>query len=40
MFDACPLGRPFSYHRIDTIGADIELVDRLAEPGFRTTWDL
>ncbi|MGF0310767.1 MULTISPECIES: VOC family protein [Nocardiaceae] len=40
VFDACPLGRPFSYHRIDSIGANIELVDRSAEPGFRTTWDL
>ncbi|MEW2016332.1 hypothetical protein [Rhodococcus sp. NPDC076796] len=40
MFDACPLGRPFSYHRIDSIGASVELVDRSAELGFRATWDL
>lgn len=40
LFDACPLGRPFSYHRIDSIGASVELVDRSAQTGFRTTWDL
>lgn len=38
--DACPLGRPFSYHRVDSVGALIEIVDRSAEPGFRSTWDL
>lgn len=37
-FDACPFGRSFAYHRLDSIGARIELVDVSAQPGFVKTW--
>ncbi|GAA4530431.1 VOC family protein [Amycolatopsis samaneae] len=38
-FDACPYGRPFAYHRVDSIGARIELVDVAVQPGFLETWN-
>ncbi|PXY26713.1 VOC family protein [Prauserella endophytica] len=38
-FDACPYGRPFSYHRLDSIGARLELVDVSAQPGFLANWN-
>ncbi|RSN06201.1 hypothetical protein DMC63_37210 [Streptomyces sp. WAC 05977] len=37
-FDSCPYGRSFTYHRLDSIGARIELVDLAVQPGFRETW--
>ncbi|WP_199432397.1 VOC family protein [Qaidamihabitans albus] len=37
-FDSCPYGRSFTYHRIDSIGARVELVDVSAQPGFLATW--
>jgi Glyoxalase/Bleomycin resistance protein/Dioxygenase superfamily len=37
-FDACPYGRPFSYHRIDSIGTRVELVDIAVQNAFRDTW--
>jgi hypothetical protein len=37
-FDSCPYGRSFTYHRLDSIGARIELVDLAVQPGFRNTW--
>ncbi|GAB3726661.1 hypothetical protein GCM10027598_45800 [Amycolatopsis oliviviridis] len=37
-FDSCPYGRSFTYHRLDSIGARIELVDLAVQPGFRDTW--
>lgn len=38
-FDACPFGGRFSYHRLDSIGARIELVDAAGQQGFLETWD-
>ena len=37
-FDATVLGRPFTYHRLATIGARVELVDRSALADFVRTW--
>ncbi|MCM6774815.1 VOC family protein [Nocardia sp. CDC159] len=37
-FDACPYGRPFAYHRIDSIGSRVELVDMAVQEGFRQAW--
>jgi hypothetical protein len=37
-FDACPLGRPFAYHRLDSVGIRIELVDESAQAGFLESW--
>ncbi|MEU6646867.1 VOC family protein [Saccharomonospora sp. NPDC046836] len=37
-FDSCPYGRSFTYHRIDSIGARVELVDLAVQEGFRKTW--
>lgn len=37
-FDSCPYGRSFTYHRLDSIGARIELVDLAVQQGFRDTW--
>ncbi|WP_031486968.1 VOC family protein [Streptomyces bicolor] len=38
-FSGCPYGRPFVYHRVDSIGARIELVDVGRQAGFLGTWD-
>lgn len=38
-FDACPYGSRFSYHRLDSIGARIELVDISGQAGFLDTWN-
>lgn len=37
-FDACPYGRPFSYHRIESLGLRVELVGTEVQPGFLDTW--
>ncbi|MCQ4041047.1 VOC family protein [Streptantibioticus rubrisoli] len=37
-FSGCPYGRPFAYHRMDSIGARIELVDVSRQPGFLSRW--
>ncbi len=37
-FDATALGRPFSYHRLESVGARVELVDRSVQPDFVQTW--
>ncbi|MFC5182974.1 VOC family protein [Actinomadura harenae] len=37
-FSGCPYGRPFAYHRVDSIGANVELIDVSARPGFLETW--
>jgi len=37
-FDACPYGRSFSYHRLDSLGLRIELVDASVQPAFLDTW--
>ncbi|MBB5912719.1 hypothetical protein BJY24_001586 [Nocardia transvalensis] len=33
-FSGCPYGRSFAYHRVDSIGAALELVDASRQPGF------
>ncbi|RDI52770.1 VOC family protein [Nocardia mexicana] len=33
-FSGCPYGRSFAYHRVDSIGARIELVDAARQPDF------
>ncbi|TDC72160.1 VOC family protein [Streptomyces hainanensis] len=38
-FTGCPLGRPFAYHRLDSIGAHVELVEAGRQPGFIDTWN-
>lgn len=37
-FSGCPHGRPFVYHRVDSIGARIELVDVSRQAGFLSGW--
>lgn len=37
-FDACPYGSRFSYHRLDSIGARLELVDIAGQSRFLDTW--
>lgn len=37
-FDATALGRPFTYHRLNSVGARVELVDRNVQAGFVETW--
>lgn len=37
-FDSCPYGRSFTYHRLDSIGARVELVEFAAQDGFLATW--
>lgn len=38
-FDGCPYGRSFAYHRIDSIGARIEIVDIATQPAFLRSWN-
>ncbi len=37
-FDGCPLGRAFTYHRVPSIGARMEVVDVANQAGFLETW--
>ncbi|GAB2623230.1 VOC family protein [Streptomyces capparidis] len=37
-FSGCPHGRPFAYHRVDSIGARVELVDLTRRPAFTDRW--
>lgn len=37
-FDSCPYGRSFTYHRLDSLGARIELVDTAVQADFLSTW--
>lgn len=37
-FDSCPYGRSFSYHRIDSVGVRLELVDTAVQAGFLDMW--
>lgn len=37
-FDSCPYGRSFTYHRLDSLGVRVELVDTAVQPGFLDTW--
>ncbi|MBF6173728.1 VOC family protein [Nocardia blacklockiae] len=38
-FDSCPYGRSFTYHRIESIGARVELVDLAVQEGFLNSWN-
>lgn len=37
-FSGCPYGRPFAYHRLNSIGSHIELVDQDRQQSFIDTW--
>lgn len=37
-FDSCPYGRSFSYHRLDSLGIRVELVDAAVQSAFLDTW--
>lgn len=37
-FDAGAYGRAFSYHRLDSLGARVELVDSSLQDAFLATW--
>ncbi len=38
-FNGCPYGRSFADHRIDSIGARIEIVDSAVQPAFLQAWN-
>lgn len=38
-FIGCPYGRPFAYHRVDSIGARFEIVDVSAQAAFLDGWN-
>ncbi|ASU83649.1 hypothetical protein CDO52_13380 [Nocardiopsis gilva YIM 90087] len=38
-FSGCPYGRPFAYHRADSLGIRLELVDASRQAGFLAAWD-
>jgi glyoxalase/bleomycin resistance protein/dioxygenase superfamily protein len=38
-FDGCPYGRPFAYHRVNSIGTRFEIVDASAQASFLRTWN-
>lgn len=37
-FDSCPYGRSFTYHRLDSLGIRVELVDLAVQSTFLDTW--
>ncbi|MDI3423831.1 VOC family protein [Streptomyces luteolus] len=37
-FSGCPYGRPFAYHRMDSVGARVELVDFARQADFLDRW--
>ncbi|MER7345841.1 VOC family protein [Streptomyces aurantiacus] len=37
-FSGCPYGRPFAYHRVDSIGARVEFVDVSRQAAFLDGW--
>lgn len=37
-FSGCPHGRPFVYHRMDSVGARVELVDASRQAAFLGRW--
>lgn len=37
-FSGCPYGRPFAYHRLDSIGGRVELVDVTRQASFLQKW--
>lgn len=39
-FSGCPYGRPFAYHRLDSVGARVEVVDAARRPAFASSWGL
>ncbi|MFH8403868.1 VOC family protein [Streptomyces sp. NPDC018019] len=38
-FSGCPFGRPFAYHRLDSLGGHVELVGLGRQPVFIDTWN-
>ncbi|GAA3053437.1 VOC family protein [Kitasatospora albolonga] len=38
-FDACPLGRPYSYHRLESLGVSLEMMDVSRQDRFLAAWD-
>ncbi|MER7109419.1 VOC family protein [Streptomyces sp. NPDC000229] len=38
-FSGCPYGRPFAYHRVPGIGANLELVEITRQPSFIDAWN-
>lgn len=38
-FSGCPYGRPFVYHRLDSISAQVELVDLARQSDFLAAWN-
>ncbi|MEE4490789.1 VOC family protein [Streptomyces sp. BE230] len=38
VFSGCPHGRPFAYHRMDSVGGHVELVDAVQQPSFLESW--
>ncbi|MEU0635364.1 VOC family protein [Streptomyces albidoflavus] len=38
-FSACPLGRPYVYHKVKSIGVDLELMDISRQSKFLSSWD-
>ncbi|MFG1694043.1 VOC family protein [Nonomuraea sp. NPDC049309] len=37
-FSGCPYGRLFAYHRLGSVGADVELVDQRQQASFLEMW--
>ena len=39
-FSACPFGRPYTYHRVGSLGVRVELMDATRRPAFTAAWGL
>ncbi|MGW1075437.1 VOC family protein [Streptomyces sp. NPDC002537] len=38
-FNACPLGRPYAYHKVASLGVDLEMMDLSRQERFLAAWD-
>ena len=38
-FSGCPFGRPYTYHRVDSLGVRLEMMDVSRQAKFLATWN-
>lgn len=38
-FSACPMGRPYTYHKVPSLGVSLEMMDMSRQGRFLAAWD-
>ncbi|WBB81890.1 VOC family protein [Micromonospora sp. WMMD882] len=38
-FSGCPFGRPYTYHRVESLGVRLEMMDVSRQPMFLASWN-